>query len=354
MPAQRSAAYPGTQANPAQQGYLTQKMRTENRERKKRWREQNEERNKDNDLRCRVNKRANQLYGPENTPEKEKWISDEFERRRQRRRDKEHRRAMSVQSSMSTTTLVSPRNNNALAISSSCSSSSSSGSCISDGSSTIVPASPCMSTLSSFSAPSSGTISPYHFKKQIEAPAPAHEYWKAVANGPQDTPKSSSFIHTTTNTQSLAGPPSSSQEDAPSQCLPPLDYTRNYSSHSAPPRLPSINSISVFSDALRAPSTGAHKSGKDTRAQQQQNSLPSLSPLSQLSALSSNHQKKHTIALSSSASPQKHPYDGPAAVHLRLPEPETTFSAHAVATAPSHNPEASAVLSLISLRGASN
>ncbi|KAJ1907828.1 hypothetical protein LPJ81_000509 [Coemansia sp. IMI 209127] len=68
------------------------KMRFENRERKKRWREVNEERNKDNDLRCRVNKRANQLYGAQSSADKEKWIGEEFVRRQQRRRDKEVRR----------------------------------------------------------------------------------------------------------------------------------------------------------------------------------------------------------------------------------------------------------------------
>ncbi|KAJ2716090.1 hypothetical protein H4R19_000841 [Coemansia spiralis] len=68
------------------------KMRQENRERKKRWRELNEERNKDNDLRCRVNKRANQLYGAQASAAKDKWIGEEFERRQQRRRDKDQRR----------------------------------------------------------------------------------------------------------------------------------------------------------------------------------------------------------------------------------------------------------------------
>ncbi|KAJ2781602.1 hypothetical protein H4R18_002786 [Coemansia javaensis] len=68
------------------------KMRQENRERKKRWRELNEERNKDNDLRCRVNKRANQLYGAHASAAKDKWIGEEFERRQQRRREKDQRR----------------------------------------------------------------------------------------------------------------------------------------------------------------------------------------------------------------------------------------------------------------------
>ncbi|KAI7830383.1 hypothetical protein BC939DRAFT_489769 [Gamsiella multidivaricata] len=48
-------------ADPATES-LKQRVRNENRERKKRWREQNEERNKDNDLRCRVHKRANKLF----------------------------------------------------------------------------------------------------------------------------------------------------------------------------------------------------------------------------------------------------------------------------------------------------
>ncbi|KAJ2343191.1 hypothetical protein GGH91_003272, partial [Coemansia sp. RSA 2671] len=73
------------------QGVLD-KMRQENRERKKRWREMNDERNKDNDLRCRVNKRANQLYGAHASADKERWVGEEFERRQQRRRDKETRK----------------------------------------------------------------------------------------------------------------------------------------------------------------------------------------------------------------------------------------------------------------------
>ncbi|KAJ2741466.1 hypothetical protein GGI20_005173, partial [Coemansia sp. BCRC 34301] len=73
------------------QGVLD-KMRQENRERKKRWREMNDERNKDNDLRCRVNKRANQLYGAHASADKERWVGEEFERRQQRRRIKETRK----------------------------------------------------------------------------------------------------------------------------------------------------------------------------------------------------------------------------------------------------------------------
>ncbi|KAJ1802231.1 hypothetical protein LPJ75_006249 [Coemansia sp. RSA 2598] len=78
-------------------GAMLEKMRQENRERKKRWREVNGERNKDNDLRCRVNKRANQLYGMQSSEAKARWIVEEFERRQQRRRDKETRKRSPLQ-----------------------------------------------------------------------------------------------------------------------------------------------------------------------------------------------------------------------------------------------------------------
>ncbi|KAI8370649.1 uncharacterized protein BYT42DRAFT_97014 [Radiomyces spectabilis] len=71
---------------------MNQKVRAENRERKKRWREQNEERNKDNDLRCRVNKRAQKLFGVEDSEHKKRWIEEEFIKRRQKRIDKERRK----------------------------------------------------------------------------------------------------------------------------------------------------------------------------------------------------------------------------------------------------------------------
>ncbi|KAJ2442188.1 hypothetical protein GGF42_007041, partial [Coemansia sp. RSA 2424] len=80
-----------SQQQQQRQGVLD-KMRLENRERKKRWREMNDERNKDNDLRCRVNKRANQLYGAHPSADKERWVGEEFERRQQRRRHKETRK----------------------------------------------------------------------------------------------------------------------------------------------------------------------------------------------------------------------------------------------------------------------
>ncbi|KAI9020851.1 hypothetical protein CLU79DRAFT_754056 [Phycomyces nitens] len=71
------------------------KVREDNRARKKRWREHNEERNKDNDLRCRVNKRAHKLFGKEDTPHKKQWVEEEFQRRRAKRQEKErHKQAM--------------------------------------------------------------------------------------------------------------------------------------------------------------------------------------------------------------------------------------------------------------------
>ncbi|CAO3667721.1 unnamed protein product [Rhizopus stolonifer] len=74
---------------------LTQKVRQDNRERKKRWRERNQERNKDNDLRCRVNKRAQKLFGKDESEHKKKWIAEEFSRRREKRMSKEQRKGLS-------------------------------------------------------------------------------------------------------------------------------------------------------------------------------------------------------------------------------------------------------------------
>ncbi|KAK9761561.1 hypothetical protein K7432_013448 [Basidiobolus ranarum] len=73
---------------------LLEKMRAENRERKKKWRQQNEERNKDNDLRCRVNKRANKLFGPGPSDHKTRWVEEEFKKRQQKRKEKERRKLM--------------------------------------------------------------------------------------------------------------------------------------------------------------------------------------------------------------------------------------------------------------------
>ncbi|KAI9304528.1 hypothetical protein BJ944DRAFT_231219 [Cunninghamella echinulata] len=67
-------------------------IRTANRERKKKWRLHNEERNKDNDLRCRVNKRANKLFGIEDSENKRQWVEEEFTKRREKRQEKERRK----------------------------------------------------------------------------------------------------------------------------------------------------------------------------------------------------------------------------------------------------------------------
>ncbi|KAF8542927.1 hypothetical protein BDD12DRAFT_823376 [Trichophaea hybrida] len=69
-----------------------ERVREENRERKKRWREVNQDRNKDNDLRCRVSKRAAKLYGPENSMEKTAWVNEEFNKRKRKRELKEKSR----------------------------------------------------------------------------------------------------------------------------------------------------------------------------------------------------------------------------------------------------------------------
>ncbi|CAK7897670.1 hypothetical protein CAAN1_04S00980 [[Candida] anglica] len=62
-----------------------ERVRMENRERKKKWREENAERNKDNDLRSRVLKRAIAMFGEADTPDKKAWVDEEFTRRREKR-----------------------------------------------------------------------------------------------------------------------------------------------------------------------------------------------------------------------------------------------------------------------------
>ncbi|CAO3609528.1 unnamed protein product [Mucor hiemalis] len=71
---------------------ITEKVRHDNRERKKRWRLKNQDRNKDNDLRCRVNKRAFKLFGKDDSDHKKKWVEEEFEKRRSKRKEKEDRK----------------------------------------------------------------------------------------------------------------------------------------------------------------------------------------------------------------------------------------------------------------------
>ncbi|KAF9099048.1 hypothetical protein BGX23_004290 [Mortierella sp. AD031] len=82
---------------------VNQRVRNDNRERKKRWREANEDRNKDNDLRCRVNKRANKLFGKQESEHKSRWIEEEFGKRQMKRKDKERRRNPNSAGSMEPT-----------------------------------------------------------------------------------------------------------------------------------------------------------------------------------------------------------------------------------------------------------
>lgn len=70
-----------------------ERIRIDNRERKKKWREGNIERNKDNDLRARVIKRANVMFGEGSTPEKKAWIEEEFHIRREKRLAKQKKEA---------------------------------------------------------------------------------------------------------------------------------------------------------------------------------------------------------------------------------------------------------------------
>ena len=79
-----SGVMPGDESSRSR-AQLAERLRAENRERKRRWREQNAERNRDNDLRGRVLRRANKIFGPEMTEQKERWIREEWEKRRSRR-----------------------------------------------------------------------------------------------------------------------------------------------------------------------------------------------------------------------------------------------------------------------------
>ncbi|MCJ1471759.1 hypothetical protein MMC13_000399 [Lambiella insularis] len=71
-----------------------EKLRGENRERKKRWRESNTERNKDNDLKCRINKRAKTKFGADSSAEKAAYIETEFNKRRDKREKKQRARVI--------------------------------------------------------------------------------------------------------------------------------------------------------------------------------------------------------------------------------------------------------------------
>ncbi|KAI5966778.1 uncharacterized protein KGF55_000187 [Candida pseudojiufengensis] len=65
------------------------KTRIANRERKKKWREENAERNKDNDLRIRVQKKATNKFGETDTSEKLVWVEEEIKKRKAKRSNKQ-------------------------------------------------------------------------------------------------------------------------------------------------------------------------------------------------------------------------------------------------------------------------
>ncbi|KAJ1929076.1 hypothetical protein IWQ60_001477 [Tieghemiomyces parasiticus] len=58
-------------------------------ERMRRWRAENVEKNRENDMRCRVYRLARQQFGPDDTEEKRAWIQTEIARRTERRRLRE-------------------------------------------------------------------------------------------------------------------------------------------------------------------------------------------------------------------------------------------------------------------------
>lgn len=62
-----------------------QKQREENNARKRKWRELNHLQNRDRDLRLRIVKRAHELFGEPESPEKSSWVEQEFNRRQHRR-----------------------------------------------------------------------------------------------------------------------------------------------------------------------------------------------------------------------------------------------------------------------------
>ncbi|MCJ1464329.1 hypothetical protein MMC07_002942 [Pseudocyphellaria aurata] len=62
-----------------------EKTRDGNRKRKQNWRNTHLERNKDNDLRCRINSSAKREFGSEPSDEKAKYVESEFTKRREKR-----------------------------------------------------------------------------------------------------------------------------------------------------------------------------------------------------------------------------------------------------------------------------
>ncbi|KAJ1642623.1 hypothetical protein LPJ64_005543 [Coemansia asiatica] len=69
--------------------HRTPKSKAEVSERMRRWRSENAEKNRLNDLRCRVYRQARIRFGKDPTPEREAWIQSEIFRRLERRRLRE-------------------------------------------------------------------------------------------------------------------------------------------------------------------------------------------------------------------------------------------------------------------------
>ena len=78
----KKKSLPAKDETPEQQ---KERIRLENRERKKRWRDANRLKNQNNDLRARLKKRAIHLFGAEDSQKKLDWIEAEFEKRKNRR-----------------------------------------------------------------------------------------------------------------------------------------------------------------------------------------------------------------------------------------------------------------------------
>ena len=69
-------------------------IRVDNRQRKAQWRATNAERNRDNDLRSRVNKIANKKFGPNASREKTAYVESEYQKRRTKRETRQRTRAI--------------------------------------------------------------------------------------------------------------------------------------------------------------------------------------------------------------------------------------------------------------------
>ncbi|KAJ1946424.1 hypothetical protein EC988_005553, partial [Linderina pennispora] len=80
---------PSTPSKSKKSERRTPKSKAEVSERMRRWRAENAEKNRLNDLRCRVYRQARLRFGKDPTPEREAWIQSEIFRRLERRRLRE-------------------------------------------------------------------------------------------------------------------------------------------------------------------------------------------------------------------------------------------------------------------------